>query len=394
MINSRQNKSLWTEANPSLSPSENLKNYIDWAKSLSVFNDSKHQNKKGWDANKWIWEKQTGHSNIGITFGYTNKSYKITHLFESPFIEFAKAYVKDYMTFKKRTNVTLLIVAFREIHNALKINYSNTPACILHLEQETQELIATRIKKSENSDSWKVQVSSQLFGIYRHLVRNHLVPNLDIPNKNPYQSQVRHKKTGKERKEWEEERCPTNYEMLAFAECFATARNKQELWVTSIGALLCHAPSRSIEISSLDITALQKEDDGSYYVQWWGAKGFGAKREPVLKYMQPVVKEAYDRLIKLSEPARKMAKWAHDHPNKFYRHEACSTPENFGDDEPLTAVQFANAMGLADYYTNQNKNGTKTFAPMIWKRFKQKWIKQLLKDNDNRITYKLLGQYI
>jgi hypothetical protein len=393
VINLKQNRSLWSDANSSLSPSENLKNYIVWAKSLSIFNDSEHQGKKGWDANKWSW-KIPSQKTVSMTFGFTNKSHEIINYFNAPFMEYAKAYVKDYMTVQKRTNIQKVMAAFKEIHNALETNYSANPACILYLDQSTQELIATRIKANEKSNSWKKQVSNQIFAIYRHLVSNHLVPNLDITKKNPFQLQNSHSKTGKERKEWEEERCPTNYEMLAFAECFATAINKNELWVTSVGALLCHAPSRNIETRSLDITALQEEDDGSYYLQWWGAKGFGAKREPVLKYMQPVVQEAYDRLINLSEPARKMAKWAHDHPNKFYRHEACSTPENFGDDEPLNPVQLAHAVGLCDYYlVKSKKDGSYYKKPKTWSRFPQKYVKKLLADNDRKITYNILGKY-
>lgn len=58
--------------------------------------------------------------------------------------------------------------------------------------------------------------------------------------------------------------------------------------------------------------------------------------------LEDVVKQAFERLVEISAPARSAAKFAYDNPNLFM----LASDSESSQDKPLTYNQFAKAMGF------------------------------------------------
>ncbi len=383
------------KANPKLNGKENLDNFINYARqNLTLYDDQEFEGLKGWNANKWQSLKTFSRKRTSMVFGFSHSKNRaiIERTFEEPFMSFAKAYVRHNQSIKELANIESDMRVLKFIYLVMEKEFSTSIIDVLDLDGNIQQKVEHHIRSLNQSESLKCSSGNRLVKLYDFLRKSHISPSL--PSwKAPFKNPSKHDRIGKVNDKWLEERCPTNFQMLAFAQCFANAKTKVDKYYTSLGVLLCHAPSRNTELTSLSLNPLQKDGE-HYYLQWYGVKGFGAKREPVLSYMLPVVKEAIKRLTELSEPARKIAKWAHDNPNIFYRHEDCSTPVDFKDNEPLNPVQFANAIGSRDFYTETRKNGTRINHPILWSRFAGKWIKELREKNNDVITYDVLGKYL
>ena len=54
--------------------------------------------------------------------------------------------------------------------------------------------------------------------------------------------------------------------------------------------------------------------------------------------MVNIAKEAIQRIKKLTEGSRKLAKWVENSPHKFYRHRYCP---DVADNQPLTTIEQA-----------------------------------------------------
>lgn len=142
----------------------------------------------------------------------------------------------------------------------------------------------------------------------------------------------------------------------------ADTRLQRDIYTTSVTALLMCAPSRGQEIhrlpANLTFEATDKFGDDQLGLRLHASKGYGAYVKWVWSEMVPVAEKAILRLKAITEEARTLALHL-ENPStcsKFYRHTDC--PEVL-DDEPLTEVQMALALGfnLNNPRPLLNKNG-------------------------------------
>lgn len=358
---------IW-QSRPEFEGRKNLESFIAFARDeLTLYEDQEDEFGKGWNAGKW----KTGHSRpVAMVFGFSSTPYKIEELFKQPFIEFAKAFVRQEQTIKESQMIADWIQVFRLVYRAIQEYKAGTEPDILLLDALVQTRVEELIRQSKFSDKKKYHFGGKFQKLCRWLLEKRIIVTLPVW-KNPFpRGRDKIEQIDEDSEQWREERCPSMHQMLTLADCFAKAQTKKDRYYTSVLSLLCFAPGRGSEISSLTVHSLQ-EDEGNYYVVWYSAKGKGEIKKWVPTVMVDTVKEAFKRLIEIGRPARDAAKFAFDNPGKFLIHEGCVTGKEFSQDQPLNAVQFASAMGLS----SNNSCG----FDITWSQFPQKWIKELLK---------------
>ncbi|WP_067514839.1 hypothetical protein [Endozoicomonas ascidiicola] len=371
-----------------LTAEQNLNEFIsDCRNKLTLYDDQ-----GGWAVNNWHHMSSNG--KIAMTFSkYTEKSNAYNfELMDEPYLSFAKAYIRYVQSRNPVTSLAFKMAALRHLHDAIVYVYEE--ANILHIDGLVVARLEDITKERITNKDRLSKVGGQIKNIL-DFIRNEIevLPAL-ISWSNPWpKPKSKAERTDKESREWQEERCPSMHHMLALADCFAKAESEEDKYWSSIFVLLMFAPSRGGELKDLTIDCLHRGENGALGVRWYGEKGFGYTIKWVPKDLEPAVLEAHERLIKISEPARKAAKFAYDHPDTFFRHEKCVTPIAFKEDVPLSAHQFACAMGFDE--GSIDKLLTKNLPESQWDVLnanKTKWIVALRKNGDP--SYRDLARFV
>jgi hypothetical protein len=134
-------------------------------------------------------------------------------------------------------------------------------------------------------------------------------------------------------------------------------RCQRDIYVTGVTAILLGAPSRGgNEVHhlprQLSVRATDKFGKKQTGLRWEAAKGFGSYVKWIWSGMVPAVEIAIERLDRITEEARTVARWLEDPAtrNRFYRHPDCP---KVGDDEPLSCKQACEALGMSTSRTAQ-----------------------------------------
>lgn len=366
---------LW-QAKHNKDTERNLAEFIKFAKSELTLYDE-----QGWDSPSWKPNKgQT------LVFGFRQtegNNYSPIETFKGPYLEFVKAFMRQQMTIKEITSAHLWISMFRNLYKALVTKNDNKEPCIQDVTGQTLKDTAALIKKSEGNLTRRYQIGGKLASLVKWLLDERIV--LTLPTfKNPFPKQVdKAEQLGEEADKFRAERCPSMHEMLCLAECFAKAKTVQDKYFTSVFVLLCFAPGRINELDGLTINSLQQGDDDGWYIVWHGSKGYPDHRKPVPDLMLDTVKEAFNRLIEISKPARTCAKWAYERPSEFYKHEGCITLPHHKDNQSLSHVQIANAMNIVGFL---DKNG----VDFQHTKALTNWVNALL--SEEKVTYDRLNE--
>ncbi|MDP3777681.1 hypothetical protein [Methylotenera sp.] len=361
---------------------QNLTDFIAYAKEkLTIYSDQEDEHGKGWHAGKW---KTTHDRSVAMVFGYSLNAYKIERLFEHPFMDFVKAFVRQEQTISETKSIGDWLYIFRILHDVLLDMSSKNQPSIMNINVDIQIRVEESLKLSNNALKKKYHYGGKLEELYKWLVKSEILPTLPI-RKNPFPRGVdKIEQLDEDSIKWSEGRCPSMHQMLSLADCFAKAESTKDRFYTSVLVLLCFAPSRGSEINSLTINSLQQEEDGKFYVMWYSGKGYGDIKKWIPTVMVDIVKEAFKRLIKIGALAREAAKYAFDNPDKFMRHKGCVTEDGLDESNPLTCTEFLNAMSMKDI-------GSKGRV-LNWGDLHQKWIKKLIAQGN--ITYLALAKLV
>ncbi|WP_067584068.1 hypothetical protein [Endozoicomonas ascidiicola] len=374
-----------------LSAEQNLNKFIaDCRDKLTLYNDQ-----GGWAVNNWHHAHKG--KKIAMTFSkYREKSYPSNFdPMDEPFLSFAKSYIRYTQSHNPVTSLANKMVVLRQLHDAILEVYQE--ANILNIDglilSRLEDLVKQRVPNKDrlNKVGYQIEV---LLDFIRDEVS--VLPAL-ISWVNPWPKQkAKAERTDKESRAWQNDRCPSMHQMLALAECFAKAESREDKYWSSILVLLMFAPGRAGELLDLTIDSLYHGENGALGVRWYGEKGFGHTIKWVPKDLESTVIEAHKRLLEISKPARYAAKFAHDNPDVFMRHDRCTTPVNFPEDKPLDVVQFGYAMGYSgDAIERVIKNSRTIDSDTAWGMLTggmTKWIKSL-RENGNPSYYDL-AKYI
>ncbi|MGL1957887.1 MAG: hypothetical protein OCD00_11300 [Colwellia sp.] len=146
------------------------------------------------------------------------------------------------------------------------------------------------------------------------------------------------------------EKLPNDEALDAIAEIFSMYPRieDRDIFTTSILALLLSSPDRISEIFHLPVSGnpyYGKDTKGitRMGLRWYNLKEFDENMKWIPTIMEPVVIEAIERIKKITEPARRLAKLYEENPNTFPLHSSCPPVDK---DILLTKRQCALALGM------------------------------------------------
>lgn len=335
-----------------------LEAYIDSARKLGIYGGE-----DGWYASHWV--TTTLRVSMAMWFCELRRNGKETAVpFQSPFLEFAKAYVRHQQNRQERGSIQDDMMALRFVYAALREIQGESD--ILKLDGAVQESVRVKVAAWYKKPGPRYRIGIKIMRLYAELRKRQIIPTLpqwQVPWPPPRQNAF---SMDPEAVEWRKARTPDDQKMAAVLVAFEKAETEKDQYWSSLALLLAFASSRGGELIDLSVNSLIDESYTDKYglnrrrvgLRWFSEKGFGSniKWVPRLpgsnrdeaqetKLMNLVVR-AFWRLVKLSEPARKAAKLAYETNGTVYPiHKFCLTPTDYPQNRVLSDVEVAHAMG-------------------------------------------------
>lgn len=373
-------------------PDGALSEFISYARDVIKI----YEDQGGFSVDQWTYMDVHGrkHAMRFAVWSKRNNPYGFIS-FQEPFLSFAKGYVRFHQEQHEVTSIGNKTAMLAAVYDGL--SHLGRSFDILALDGavvvKAEEFIRERYAVAR-----QYHLGEQLEMLGDFVRSRGICPSLPL-YKNPFPRQrYRAQGTTVEDKAWQEERCPSLHQMLALADIFRQSSEEKDLYWSSIIVLLMFAPSRGSELSSLMVDSLV-EEDGQWYVLWFPKKKSEWTKKAVDPHLVPAVKEAFARLVRIGAAARAAAKFSYDNPGVFMRHAGCITPAGFGEEEPLTALQFAAAMNIGGSILEQSTNTMTQRMDVdtdaLWRKLgvhSVKWIAKLLATGP--VTYRKLADHV
>lgn len=328
-----------------LSARQNLVAFISLARNdLTLWSDLSGFD---WEANRW----PTTYKTVRFT-NYEHSSLPphvlpgTAQLMHPAFAEVAKAYLRYRHTLNQRKGISREIKALRVIEFALR-----------------QDMVVPDITKF-GQRHWDIAVSAVESETTRQLLCNLMMSTLKtladffIISSDP--RFWRHPYVGRHSydaingalatDEAKAKKAPDQDALLAIAEVFSLGSSETQedidVMVTCVTGLLLSAPMRIGETLRFRTNCLRDDDDKNgvrqHYLAYWVPKTQEFARKPIPKTMAEVTITAIQRLTKITEEGRALARYLETNPSKFYRHANCPAVP---DDQELTNEQVVQALG-------------------------------------------------
>jgi hypothetical protein len=354
---------------------------------LENFIDNSKNNLTAFGVGVWkenLWYEYKGNKKVVARFSTNMKSsnsYSYIPM-SMPLLDFAKAYIRYLYSVKPIINLQRHLEAIRLVEEQLI--FVKESSNILELDGIVLEGIPLLMKNRKIADSSKTMIGYSLEALFDFLRTELITPALpqwSNPFPRPKDLSISLDKNGKEHRS---EKLPSDEVMMLMAEMFykGPQLSVEAEYFSAIYAILMTAPSRGSEITALPVDCLVWEEDRAgnmrLGIQWTPAKHGKAGIKWVPSVMQDIVVEAVKRIKRISEPARKAAKFAEDNTEQFWIHKDCITPSGFSIDEPLDIDQINAAVSINHTVFSKLNNA--------------KWSKNLLEENGGAITYRVLGK--
>jgi hypothetical protein len=373
-----------------ISAKQNLDSFIEHCKNqLTLYDDQ-----GGWQSNNWQ-HKQKNRS-IAMTFSkYRAKSNPANFdPLDEPFLSFSKAYIRYNQSIKAVSSVTNKMVALRMLHDALVEVHG--VADVLKTDGLVIGELETITKQRVTNKDRRNKIGYQIEILLEFIRNKRFAPALQSWT-NPWPKVgAKAERTDEESRKWQDTRCPSMHQMLALADCFAKAETLEDKYWSSVITLLMFAPGRAGELVELTVDCLHRGENGALGVRWYAEKGFGHTIKWVPEALEQTVIEAHSRLMEIGKSAREAAKHAFDNPSMFMRHAECCTSDDFAENKPLNAYQFAHAMSFTHDSITRMKDKTSQFSSTTaWNMVggkNTKWIQKLIASGEP--TYEELASFV
>lgn len=304
-----------------------------------------------WEENYW--------PTANITFGNLNQKTRILNsqnIMQQPFLDFAKAYYR-YQQGHKPTKAHIELRALKCIERAFI--ETNSKPDISYLNFLVLDKAAILVKQFFSPGA-AYRIGGEIARLANFVSDKNLIPG-KLDWKNPIIRPIDTVRTGIKARQHREKKLPDENLLNALADIFArNPTEPRDIFTSSVCAMLLCAPSRISEILALpvDCEVWQTKKDGKKTYGWRFQPGKGGN--PCIKWipdaMISIAQQAISRIRKLTDEARKIAKWHEDKPHLFYRHQNCP---NVTEEQPLTAEEAALALGIPtkdrNYYLTELK---------------------------------------
>lgn len=265
--------------------------------------------------------------------------------FDEAFVDFARAYFRykqSHNPTKNRTERYALVVL--EAALVTESGSGKLGNVSIHVLDE-----AARLGVAHYSAGMAYHIGRELQNIARFLDEKRLITAQVSDWKSPVKRPNDRRSTGAAGRQAIDSKMPSDEAIMAMAEMFANdPEDPRTNFVTSAWALLMGTGFRIGELLDLKIDAEveQKRDDGElrYGLRYEGRKGWGSDIRWVERSYTDVCKEAFRRLLKLSEPGRALALHMEQRRHDIFLWEGC---EGIDPDEPLSKGMLSELLGVS-----------------------------------------------
>lgn len=306
---------------PELDAVANLLGFIDSCRNeLTVFGADLPFDENIWDVTDSINLKGHGNKRHRLFFSNfeTVDSDSPTPMSE-PFLSFSKAYFRYMQGFKPINGTGPRLVALRALEAALRESGgdANPVRSDIHAFNLAAQMVVDKY-----SPAAAYRHGGQLEMISEFLCDNKLA-TISVRWRNFIKRPSDTVRVGKEFDERRNEKIPTQAALDALPEIFLRAVEPIDVIVSSVAALLCASPDRISEVLSLPLDCEVRQKNSktgvdTYGLRWWPAKGADPMVKWVVPSMASVVQEAIVKIKKVTDEARRIAKWYEDYPDQIY----------------------------------------------------------------------------
>lgn len=278
-------------------PAKNMAKFIRFCKEeLTTFGSD-----FAWESNYW--------PEANLFFGnweVSRQTLKQAPL-QQPLLDFAKAYVRYTLSFKKKPKARYEGTIFKCIEKAL--NEARLPSDITMLNHEILDR-ASELAKERFSKSSSYHIGRNLQKLAEFVSTKQLIPN-HLDWKNPNSRVIDTVRTGLKAQKLREKKLPSEVALNALAEVFASnPAEPDDIFVTSTCAIMLCVPSRISEVLALHVNCEvhEKRRDGSeaYGIRFLPGKGAPPQIKWVPTAMVSLAKEAIRRLRTMTDEARRI----------------------------------------------------------------------------------------
>lgn len=298
---------------------ENLGEFVTMSRSqLTIFGADLRFDDMAWDVTDTTRLKGHGKKRVRIYFSTqeTVDDLMPTQMAEA-FVSFAKAYVRYMQGLRPTKNPAFRVTALRALDAAHRESGRFSPFL---MDGETFNR-AARVIAERLTGSTAYRVGSQLELIARFM-SEHCLTAVPLSWRSPIKRPLDSVRVGVEFDKRRSEKMPSQAALDALPMTFHIATQPKDMLFSSIAAILCSAPDRINEVLLLaeNCEVHDKTSGGkdAYGLRWRPAKG----GEPMVKWiipsMAPVVAEAIAKIRRLTEGARRIARWYEFNPEKLY----------------------------------------------------------------------------
>ncbi|WP_143502091.1 integrase [Pseudomonas sp. Irchel 3E13] len=301
---------------------ENLRDFISLARdSLTAFGSGLIFDADSWDVTNFVRLKRRNSRSSIRFYGFpSGRGQKDSCCLPQPFKDFAKAYCRYDYAMCAYTTVSSRLAALRSLAVALE----ETEGCVTPIKAGLGHFNrACAILNERYQASAAFFAGVELKRISQFLVEHRLCA-MPLQWQNPLRSPTTfERRVGPEFDASRQARLPSPSSLEAIAEIFRTAEKPNDVFTSSVCALLASAPSRINEVLSISNQCEVEEFDPKtnqqlYGLRWMPSKGGKAQVKWVVQSMASVAREAVSKLRAISAPAREVARWYEQYPNAIY----------------------------------------------------------------------------
>ena len=306
----------------------NVKGFIDTYRQLSIWKADEIYEQNIWD----IGNQKGQNKKTRAVFSIYEASAKCGEkgpFFPKQFLDFAKCILLYLQATSPVENPGFRMAALRCIEAALRrLGKDSRPTAVNEavLDEAKNILLSGGVKMSY---AYRIAGQIKLIALSMH---EKGIVNLSRQWEHGLNKPEEHNsRISKEAIERREEKMPSEAALRALGTIFHEAIEPSDIYVSSILAILLCAPERINEALRLQRNALiygEGRFDGKVAFRWAGSKGFENAARWLPSAMIPVAKEAVGNILKVTAPAREIAKWYLNNPDNAYYHEGASHLKN------------------------------------------------------------------
>lgn len=331
-----------------LTAKKNLKNMIAISQNhLVLWGDHKDF---CWEDNRWF----VGHRAIRFTnhesrLLHPSKEPKPNQLMHPQFIKFAKGYLRYYHTINPHLGIAQEMATLRVLEMVLRKNMVTPDITKINQRHFDQVMAEIRLNKRRQ------YIAIILLKILKNLADWFIVTRRAHYWQNPYIgiASYSYDNGAYADADTKSSKLPNQNSLLAIAEVFGRGHIQKledaDTMITSITCLLLSVPMRISETLRLRVDCINQEIDSNgknqLYINYWTPKTREFVPKAIPATMAPHASIAVDRLKRITEESRRLARYMEGNPTEFYRHNGCP---NVDEHQELTLDQVTAALGFSN----------------------------------------------